>query len=95
MGTTKTWARYLMPTYILRFQKLYPEIQIELQDGSSEDMAMSVIYGQNDVAIVARMPFDSRLEVIPFPGQREGRAGAGGPPQAPSGPAEDGSTCAR
>ena len=71
MGTTKTWARYLMPNYILRFQKLFPEVQIELQDGSSEDMAMSVIYGQNDVAIVARVPFDPRLEVIPFPGREK------------------------
>ena len=88
MGTTKTWARYLMPTYILRFQKLFPEIQIELQDGSSEDMAMSVIYGQNDVAIVARVPFDSRLGGHPLPRQGERRTGAGGPPQAPSGQAE-------
>jgi DNA-binding transcriptional LysR family regulator len=71
MGTTKTWARYLMPSYILRFQKRYPEIQIELQDGSSEDMAMSVSYGQNDIAIVARVPYDPRLDVIPFPGREK------------------------
>jgi DNA-binding transcriptional LysR family regulator len=71
LGTTKTWARYLMPSYILQFQKRFPEIQIELQDGSSEDMAMSVIYGQNDMAIVARVPYDPRLEVIPFPGREK------------------------
>ncbi len=68
LGTTKTWARYLMPSYILAFQHQYPEVQIQLSDGTSEDMAFSVLHGQNDVAIVARMPYDPRLESMPFPG---------------------------
>lgn len=67
LGTTKTWARYLMPAHILTFQKQYPEIQIQLSDGTSEDMAFSVLHGQNDVAIVARLPYDPRLESMPFP----------------------------
>lgn len=68
LGTTKTWARYLMPSYIMAFQHRFPEIQIHLSDGTSEDMAFSVLHGQNDVAIVARMPLDPRLESMPFPG---------------------------
>ena len=68
LGTTKTWARYLMPSYILAFQHQSPEIQIHLSDGTSEDMAFSVLHGQNDVAIIARMPLDPRLDCFPFPG---------------------------
>ena len=71
LGTTKTWARYLMPSYIMAFQHRYPEIQIELSDGTSEDMIFSVLHGQNDVAIVARMPLDQRLESMPFPGHEQ------------------------
>jgi len=68
LGTTKTWARVLMPAYILGFQERYPDISIHLDDGSSEEMALSVLYGRNDVAIVGRVPYDDRLEVVPFPG---------------------------
>jgi len=67
LGTTKSWARYLMPAYILAFKRRYPDVQIELADGTSEDMAFSVLHGHNDVAIVARMPFDAQLENMPFP----------------------------
>lgn len=68
LGTTKTWARVLMPTYILGFQERFPDISIQLDEGSSAEMAMSVLYGRNDVAIVGRVPYDDRLEVVPFPG---------------------------
>ncbi len=68
LGTTKTWARVLMPSYILGFQQRYPDIRIQLDEGSSEEMAASVLYGRNDLAIVGRVSYDPRLEVIAFPG---------------------------
>lgn len=68
IATTKTWARYLMPAHILLFQKRFPEVRIQLSEGSSEEMATSVVHGLSDVAIVARVAYDERLEVIPFPG---------------------------
>jgi DNA-binding transcriptional LysR family regulator len=68
LGTTQTWARYLMPTYVLLFQKRFPEIRIQLAEGSSEEMAASVVQGVNDVAIVGRVPYVDALEAMPFPG---------------------------
>lgn len=68
IGTTKTWARVLMPSYILGFQERFPDIHLSLDEGSSHEMAASVLYGRNDLAIVGRVPYDPRLEVIPFPG---------------------------
>jgi DNA-binding transcriptional LysR family regulator len=62
-----------MPSYILGFQRAYPEVQIDLEDGTSEEMAFSVLYGQNDMAVVARMSYDSRLESMPFPGHETDR----------------------
>lgn len=69
LGTTKTWARYLMPAYILRFRRVCPEVDIRLEEGSSQEMALSVLHGLNDIAIVGRVPYDEHLEAIPFPGQ--------------------------
>jgi DNA-binding transcriptional LysR family regulator len=69
LGTTKTWARYLMPLYMLRFHRLYPELDIQLEEGSSNEMALNVSHGLNDIAIVGRVAYDDDLEVIPFPGQ--------------------------
>lgn len=71
IGTTKTWARVLMPGYILRFQEKFPELRIQLDEGSSDEMALSVVYGRNDLAIVGRVDYDERLEVIPFPGHEK------------------------
>ncbi|GAB4261305.1 MAG: selenium metabolism-associated LysR family transcriptional regulator [Deferrisomatales bacterium] len=68
IGTTKTFARYLMPPYVLRFHEAFPKIRIQLDEGSSDEMAVSLLYGRNDLAVVGRIPYDRRLEVHPFPG---------------------------
>jgi DNA-binding transcriptional LysR family regulator len=68
IGTTKTWARYLMPAFVLRFQRAYPNVRIELLDASSADIAAAVAKAECDLGIVGRVPFDDRLLAIPFPG---------------------------
>ncbi len=67
IGTTKTFARHLLAPYILRYQAAFPRVRIQVDEGSSEEMAMSVLYGRNDLAIVGRIPYPERLEAIPFP----------------------------
>lgn len=67
VGTTKTFARYLMPPYILRFHEAFPKIRIQLDEGSSQEMAASVLQGHNDLAVVGRVPYDPGLETMPFP----------------------------
>jgi DNA-binding transcriptional LysR family regulator len=69
VGTTKTFARYLMPPYILRFHEAFPRIRIQLDEGSSEAMAGSVLTGRNDLAVVGRIPYPDGLEARPFPGR--------------------------
>lgn len=67
VGTTKTWARVLMPRFITGFHSRFPDIRIQLDDGSSEEMALSVCYGRNDLAIVGRVAYGPELEAMPFP----------------------------
>jgi DNA-binding transcriptional LysR family regulator len=38
LGTTKTHARYFMPLMITIFHQNYPQIKIQLNEGSSLDM---------------------------------------------------------
>ena len=67
IGTTKTFARHLLAPYILRYQAAFPRVRIQVDEGSSEEMALSVLYGRNDLAIVGRIPYPDRLEAVPFP----------------------------
>ncbi|MBI5017610.1 MAG: LysR family transcriptional regulator [Deltaproteobacteria bacterium] len=73
VGTTKTFARYLMPPYMLRFHEAFPKIRIQLDEGSSQEMAASVLHGHNDLAVVGRVPYDVGIEPLPFPGRESDR----------------------
>ena len=53
VGTTKTYARYLMPNYISTFHTMYPGISIHLTEGSSMEMIQSLFHMKNEIAIVA------------------------------------------
>lgn len=53
VGTTKTYARFLMPNYISMFHALYPGISIHLSEGSSMEMMQSLLHMKNELAIVA------------------------------------------
>ena len=55
IGTTKTYARHFMPILLTPFQKSFPDIIIELDEGSSLDMSRSLLDFKNSVAVVARV----------------------------------------
>jgi DNA-binding transcriptional LysR family regulator len=66
IGTTKTYARYLMPNYISHFHALYPGISIHLSEGSSLEMIQSLFNMQNELAIVASAEYPKSLHAIAF-----------------------------
>lgn len=66
IGSTKTLVRYLMSRYISEFREAYPTVQIQIDEGSSEEMIRSVLEDRNDLAIVGRLTYDEKLRVIPF-----------------------------
>lgn len=55
IGTTKTYARHFMPILLTPFQKTYPDIIIELDEGSSLEMSRSLLDFKNSMAAVAKV----------------------------------------
>ena len=51
IATTHTQARYVLPTVIERFRELYPNVKLELHQGTSEQIAALVDEGRVDFAI--------------------------------------------
>lgn len=66
LGTTKTYARHFMPLLISVFRETYPDIRIQLDEGSSLDMTNSLLDLRNELAIVARAENYLNISLIPF-----------------------------
>ncbi len=66
LGSTRTYARYLMPRMMRRFHKKYPEIKLILDEGSSMDMCLSLLELKNEIAIIANVKDDPDIQYIPF-----------------------------
>ncbi len=70
VGTTRIYARYLMPNYISAFHALFPGVSIHLSEGSSVEMIQSLFNMKNDFVIVASTDYPKFLNSIAF-GQEE------------------------
>lgn len=66
IGTTRSFARYLMPDLLSRFQKRFPMVKIMLKEGSSQEIADGVQDFIYDVGVICRLPYKARLKVIPY-----------------------------
>ena len=66
LGTTKAYARYFMPTMITTFHQNYPNIKIQLNEGSSLDMIHSLLDFKNEVAVIAKAEDNPAVNFFPF-----------------------------
>jgi DNA-binding transcriptional LysR family regulator len=66
IGTTKNYARYIMPSLLTTFQARFPDIRVILDEGNSEDMARSVLDMKNEMAFICQVNIDRRLKSIFF-----------------------------
>lgn len=66
IGTTKAYARYFMPLMLSIFHGKYPKIKIELNEGSSHEMALSLLEFKNEVAVIAKTSDIDGIRYIPF-----------------------------
>jgi len=66
IGTTRSFARHLMPGLLSRFQKRYPKVKVILKVGSSQEIVDGVLDFVYDVGTIGRVPYKSRLNVIPY-----------------------------
>ena len=66
LGTTKAYARYFMPLMITTFHKSYPNIKMQLNEGSSQDMIHSLLDFKIEVAVIARVEDSPEVHFFPF-----------------------------
>jgi DNA-binding transcriptional LysR family regulator len=66
IGTTKHYARYIMPYLLSEFQRRYPRIKVILDEGNSENMASSVLEMKNELALISEINLDRKIKSIFF-----------------------------
>jgi len=66
IGTTRSFAKYLMPDLLSRYQERYPDVKVSLKVGSSQEIADRLMAFQYDLGIIGRLPFRSKLKVVPY-----------------------------
>ena len=66
IGSTKSYARTVMPDLIARFQKHFPRVKVLLSEENSADMIVRLRDGREDLVVVARTSYDSSLKAFPF-----------------------------
>ena len=66
IGTTRSFARHLMPGLLSRFQESYPGVKVILKEGSSQEIADGLVDFKYDLGIIGRLPNLNRLKVIPY-----------------------------
>jgi DNA-binding transcriptional LysR family regulator len=66
LGTTKAYARYFMPLIISTFHENYPNIKIQLNEGSSLDMIYSLLDLKIEVAVIAKPVDHHEISFFPF-----------------------------
>jgi DNA-binding transcriptional LysR family regulator len=66
IGTTRSFARHLMPQLLSRYQENFPGIKVSLEVGSSSEIAEGVAAFKYDLAIIGRIPLPGKVKEIPF-----------------------------
>ena len=66
VGTTKTYAKHLMPALISAFQEKHPGIHVILSEGSSAEISNSLIVQKNELGLIAKSSYPPPLQVLAF-----------------------------
>ena len=66
LGTTKAYARYFMPLMVTSFHANYPNIKIQLNEGSSLDMIHGLLDLKIEVAVIAKAVDHPEVNFFPF-----------------------------
>ncbi|MGD8342378.1 MAG: LysR family transcriptional regulator [Desulfobacterales bacterium] len=66
IGTTRSFARHLMPGLLSRFQESFPKVKVFLKVGSSQEIADSIAQFKYDLGIIGRLPHLNKLNVVPY-----------------------------
>ena len=64
IGVTKTFLHTHFIPFVSRFQEAYPDIQIHIHEGNSEEMVRNVLQDRNNLAVVGRVKYSEKIEYI-------------------------------
>ena len=59
IGTTRSFAKYLMPDMLSRYQERYPDVKVSLKVGSSQEISDGLMTFQYDLGIIGRLSLTS------------------------------------
>ncbi len=57
IGASTTIAVYVLPRYLTEFKRLYPDIRIKLESGSSEQLTRRLLQGEIELAVVEAVEY--------------------------------------
>ena len=66
IGTTRSFARHLMPELLSLFQEEFPKIKVRLAEGNSQEIADGLLQYKYDLGIIGRLPIEGKLKVVPY-----------------------------
>jgi DNA-binding transcriptional LysR family regulator len=66
IGTTRSFARHLMPELLSLFQERFPTVRVSLKVGSSQEIADGLMAFKYDLGIIGRLPGLGKLKVVPY-----------------------------
>jgi len=66
VGTTKNYARYIMPLLLYKFQEKFPNVKVILDEGNSEDIIKRILELKSELGFCARVSSDKKIRSIPF-----------------------------
>ena len=66
IGTTRSFARHLMPGLLSRFQEQFPGVKISLEVGSSQEVAGDLLKFRYDLGIIGKLSYGGKLQVVDY-----------------------------
>ncbi len=66
IGTTRSFARHLMPGLLSRFQENFPGIKVYLKEGNSQEIADGLLGFKYDLGIIGQFRNRGKLKIIPY-----------------------------
>lgn len=64
IGVSKTFFHSHFIPFVSRFQVNFPDVQIHINEGHSEEMVNSVLQNRNDLAVVGRVKYPEKIEFV-------------------------------
>jgi DNA-binding transcriptional LysR family regulator len=66
IGTTKTYAKHLMPSLISSFQEKHRGVHVILNEGSSAEISNSLMVHKNELGLIGRSKYPPQFKVLSF-----------------------------